>query len=75
MDDEVLDGLSESTYSDDYFDGYMNSDTDSECGGLKIEFKDDNVAEAVENNHTATNFVSGSFKVILKLFFLRSINV
>lgn len=57
-DENLTDCSSESSYSDDYLETSSASDNDSACGGLKIEFKEDNVAEAIESNHTATSFVS-----------------
>lgn len=46
--DDLSDFFSD-TCSDDYLSD-SSSKSDSDCRGLRIEFKEDNVAEAIEND-------------------------
>lgn len=60
IDDDLSDFMSDNSYSDDYDDDDDDESdmSESDCGGLKIEFTEDNVAEAVESNKTLSSCVS-----------------
>lgn len=68
MSDDVLtDYSSDSSFYDDFSDIYPSSDTESASGGFKIEFKEENVAEAIENHQAATKFVRYQYNCVFSV--------